>query len=185
MDDVCDYGCNRRLENCSGGIATCTNQATCVICNTKYGELDDDNHNWDEGVITTDPTCTEKGERTYTCTFDSKHTYIEKINATGHDMASADCKNPSICKNDCGYTEGEALGHSYDNACDDTCNSCGEIRTPDTHVDQDKNGKCDHCDAPVKKDSIVVVITVTAISTLAVGAAGVGVVFLIRKKKIK
>ena len=41
------------------------------------------NHNWDGGVITTEPTCTERGEKTFTCTI-CGNTYTKKVNATGH-----------------------------------------------------------------------------------------------------
>ena len=40
---------------------------------------DDNDHSWDAGEVTTPPTCTEKGERTFTCQNDSAHTYTEEI----------------------------------------------------------------------------------------------------------
>ena len=41
------------------------------------------NHNCDGGVITTEPTCTERGEKTFTCTI-CGNTNTKKVNATGH-----------------------------------------------------------------------------------------------------
>ena len=41
------------------------------------------NHNWDGGVITIEPTCTERGEKTFTCTI-CGNTDTKKVNATGH-----------------------------------------------------------------------------------------------------
>ena len=41
------------------------------------------NHNWDGGVITTEPTCTERGEKTFTCTI-CGNTNTKNVNATGH-----------------------------------------------------------------------------------------------------
>ena len=41
------------------------------------------NHKWDGGVITTKPTCTERGEKTFTCTI-CGNTNTKKVNATGH-----------------------------------------------------------------------------------------------------
>ena len=41
------------------------------------------NHNGDGGVITTEPTCTERGEKTFTCTI-CGNTNTKKVNATGH-----------------------------------------------------------------------------------------------------
>ena len=44
------------------------------------------NHDWDEGVITTEPTCTTKGVKTFTCN-DCKTTKTEEVKALGHDYS--------------------------------------------------------------------------------------------------
>lgn len=44
-------------------------------------------HNWDEGVITKEPTCTEEGIKTYTCT-ECNGTKTEEIPALGHTWSS-------------------------------------------------------------------------------------------------
>ena len=44
------------------------------------------NHDWDEGVITTEPTCTKDGVKTYTCK-DCKTTKTEVIKALGHNYS--------------------------------------------------------------------------------------------------
>ena len=49
-------------------------------CRTKVQE---GTHNWNEGEVTTSPTCTADGEKTYTCTVCSA-TKKERIDATGH-----------------------------------------------------------------------------------------------------
>ena len=41
-----------------------------------------------------------------------------------HKYSSATCTKPKTCTN-CGATSGKALGHSYSNACDTTCNRSG------------------------------------------------------------
>ena len=41
------------------------------------------NHNWDAGEITTEPTCTERGEKTFTCSI-CGNTKTQKVSATGH-----------------------------------------------------------------------------------------------------
>ena len=101
-------------ENCIGGTATCTQRATCTVCGAEYGDAlghdfttswtHDDNehwkqcsrcdekddvspHTWDSGTVTTAPTCTKAGERTYTCT-ECGATKIEPIPATGHSWKS-------------------------------------------------------------------------------------------------
>ena len=44
------------------------------------------NHDWDEGVITTEPTCTTKGVKTFTCN-NCKTTKTEEVKALGHDYS--------------------------------------------------------------------------------------------------
>ena len=44
------------------------------------------NHDWDEGVITTEPTCTTKGVKTFTCN-NCKTTKTEEVNALDHDYS--------------------------------------------------------------------------------------------------
>ena len=95
---------------CTITPATCTEKAKCTVCGAEYGDVlghdfttswtHDDNehwkqcsrcdkkddvspHTWDSGAITTAPTCTKAGERTYTCT-ECGATKIEPIPATGH-----------------------------------------------------------------------------------------------------
>ena len=73
------------------------------------------------------PTCTEIGWDAYeTCSRCDYSTYVEKA-ALGHDMAEATCVEPKTCKNGCGYTEGEALGHIeiVDEAVAPTCTETG------------------------------------------------------------
>ena len=112
--------------------STCTKEGvktfTCATCNhTKtesikklphtYGtwtKIDDANHSksctcgdtitakhsWDNGKVTTPATCSKEGVKTYTC-------------------------------KDCSATKTEAIAkvtHTYTNACDNSCNACGEMR---------------------------------------------------------
>lgn len=106
--------CNAvETEKCSGGTATCTQKAKCTVCGAEYGnalghdftvrQYDKDNHwmkcsrcdeienksphTWDSGTITTAPTCTKAGEKTYSCT-KCDATKIEPIPATGHSWKS-------------------------------------------------------------------------------------------------
>ena len=101
-------------QNCSGGTATCTEKAKCAVCGAEYGDAlghdfttswtHDDNmhwkqcsrcdekddvspHTWDNGTVTTAPTCTKAGEETYSCT-KCGATKIEPIPATGHSWKS-------------------------------------------------------------------------------------------------
>ena len=41
-------------------------------------------HDWDDGVIDPDSTCTEEGVKTFTCKRDSSHTRTEPVEPKGH-----------------------------------------------------------------------------------------------------
>ena len=111
---VCTCGAVFHKAEHSGGTATCTQRATCTVCGAEYGDAlghdfttswtHDDNehwkqcsrcdekddvgpHTWDSGTVTTAPTCTKAGERTYTCT-ECGATKTEPIDATGHSWKS-------------------------------------------------------------------------------------------------
>lgn len=99
--------------------ATCTAPATCSKCGATEGEAL--GHAYGEEQIEkiiTPATCTESGIYTYVVVCancgDEKAVLPQlPIEAKGHDMADATCTAPATCKNGCGLTEGEALGHAY------------------------------------------------------------------------
>ena len=100
--------------------ATCTEEGYtgdlyCKDCNKllQNGEtIPKTDHKWDKGQVTTKPTCTEPGVKTYTCTV-CKTTKTETIDATGH-VYTEKVVTPT-CESD-GYTIF-------------TCNNCGDIYT--------------------------------------------------------
>jgi len=59
------------------------------------------------------PTCTEPGltEGTHCDRCNEVLTAQKEIPASGHKMSVATCLKPATCQYECGYTEGEALGH--------------------------------------------------------------------------
>ncbi len=72
-------------------------------------------HTWDSGRDVKAPTCTEKGEKIYTC-IDCKATKTEEISETGHDWdewnyTDAD-SHSRVCKNNCGV-ESEKEVHQW------------------------------------------------------------------------
>ena len=85
---------NPRSEHNWSGTATCTSGQTCTVCGGTSNPL---GHNY-ESSVTTEPTCTTDGVRTYVCKNDSSHTYTEPIPATGHNLEKAE-------KKDAGCTE--------------------------------------------------------------------------------
>ena len=72
-------------------------------------------HDWDEGTVTTEPTCVKPGVKTYTCRRDNTHTYTEEITALDHTVVT-DAGTPATCE-EAGLTEGSH------------CSVCGEVLT--------------------------------------------------------
>ena len=99
-------------------------------------------HKWDEGVVTKKATCTEAGEKTYTCTV-CNATRTEKIEATGHKYSTewtidkeATCTESgskshhcTVCDAKTEETEIKATGHKWDEGVvtkEATCTEAGE-----------------------------------------------------------
>ena len=86
-----------------GKPATCTETGltdgiSCSVCGTvikAQEEIPAKGHRWDEGKITTAPTCEEAGVKTYTCTVCSA-TKTEAIDATGHTPVEV-AEQPATC----------------------------------------------------------------------------------------
>ena len=71
------------------------------------------NHNYDDGVITTRPTCTGKGVKTFTCKNpDCGHSYTVAVDATGHKNVVDIPAVPATCT-----TPGKTAG-KHCNTCD-------------------------------------------------------------------
>lgn len=123
--------------------ATCTEEGYtgdtwCNDCKkvVKQGEtIPKTGHKWDKGQVTTKPTCTEPGVKTYTCTV-CKTTKTETIDATGHKWKKDETVAPTctdqgytlyVCQNDGSHTDKrdykKALDHDWDN---------GKVTTPAT-----------------------------------------------------
>ena len=91
--------------------ATCTTPGKtegkhCSVCNevlVAQKEIPAKGHSWDEGVITTSPTCSDAGVKTYTCTVCSE-TKTEVLNATGHTPVTI-AEQPATCT-EAGHTAG-------------------------------------------------------------------------------
>ena len=99
------------------------------------------NHTWDDGVVTTEPTCTEAGVKTYTCTV-CKTTKTEEIAATGHVWDDGKVTTEPTCT--------EAGVKTY------TCTKCSATKTETVaalgHVDADKDNLCDRCGEKLGED---------------------------------
>ena len=109
-------------ETVPGKAPTCTETGLtegkkCSVCDevivvqTTIEALD---HKWNDGVITTAPTCEGTGTMTYTCQNDGKHTKAETVNATGHSYGDATyswssdnttCTATRVCSNNSSHEE--------------------------------------------------------------------------------
>ena len=129
--------------------ATCTKPGKtegkhCSVCNevlVAQTEIPAKGHSWDEGKITTAPTCENTGVKTYTCTVCNATRY-EAIDATGHTPVEvaeqpATCTKPghaagtkcSVCgATISGLEEIPATGHTVvvDPAVEPTCTEPGK-----------------------------------------------------------
>ena len=88
------------------GTAEVTDESTLTV--TAKG------HTWDEGKITTEPTCTETGVKTFTCTV-CEEIRTETVEATGHSWDEGKITTEPTCT--------EAGVKTY------TCSVCEETRT--------------------------------------------------------
>ena len=86
---------------------------------------DSHTHSWDSGVVTKQPTCTEAGTKTYTCTSCGK-TKTAEIAATGHQHTEIRNKKEATCT-ETGYT-----GDTYCKDCG-TKLSSGEVISKKAH----------------------------------------------------
>ena len=73
-------------------------------------------HDWDNGVITTSPTCTKSGVKTYTCRYNASHTYTETVPPKGHRPADPVIENEVASTSSTRYSFDEVV----------YCFACGE-----------------------------------------------------------
>lgn len=152
LDHKCD-ACKYEMGKCSVSTYTDlkngTHQAYCA-CGQPVGEPAE--HSYDETTLkcvcgaekpacdhsyesaqTKDPTCTEKGEMTYTCT-KCGNSYTTELPEQGHDMGAYETTTAPTC--------------TEDGVATSSCSRCGHKETqiiPKSHKDEDSNYVCDKC----------------------------------------
>ena len=135
-----------------------------------YEKAEEHVHSFDEGKVTTEPTCTEKGVKTFTCS--CGETKTEEIPALGHDWNepgytwaedNSSCTAQRICKRDASHTESENVKPAETVTKEATCTEKGEKSlkatfTNEAFAEQSKtaeipalghdfaHGRCKRCD---------------------------------------
>lgn len=157
-DNTSSFVINKLNHSYTGAIRsdgngkTATHSFKCVNgCNNYGGAV---THTWNAGSITTQPTCTATGVKTYTCTASGcGATYTETVPSKGHTEVT-DKAVAATCTTT-GLTEGKhcsvcnavivaqtvipALGHSFTNYTSNNDATCTKDGT--------KTAKCDRCNA--------------------------------------
>lgn len=128
--------------------STCTEKGkevwTCPICGySEEEEIPALGHLFDAGTVTTEPTCTGKGVKTFKCEHNGcTEEYTEDVDALGHDWNDGEVTTKPTCTEDgvktytcktCGGTRTEvvkALGHSYGayDREEPTCKKAGYVK---------------------------------------------------------
>ena len=119
---------------------------TCSDCGEQKAEiLAKKSHEWDNGVITQEPTCAQMGIKTYTCS-DCGEQKTEILAKESHKWSvvwiiEGETQHKHLCE--CG--EVEYFDHAYTDENDRFCNDCGYQRT----ISDSGTTEEDDPDAPV------------------------------------
>lgn len=171
--EICGTTCTKPVEKAphtpatdAAVEATCegtglTEGSHCSVCGevlTAQEVVPAKGHSWDEGVVATEPTCTEAGVRTYTCTV-CRATKTKSIDALGHNFGVWETVTASTCTDEgsekrvcsrCGYTETRNLdvsGHTWES--DYTID-----KEPTCTTEGSESIHCSNCDA-VKDTKVI------------------------------
>lgn len=85
-------GCEDWYEDVTGSVKIADKESVKIA-------IDNTAHDWDEGSTTKEATCTEAGEKKYTCKTNREHTKTEPISAKGHKMTKTEAK-AETCEKD-------------------------------------------------------------------------------------
>ena len=125
-------------------------------------------HTWNDGTVTTAPTCTANGEKTFTCTVCGA-TRTEPVDALDHAFGAwepfSETEHRRVCAND--ETHVETAAHAWNTGTVTTtptctakgektftCTVCGGVKTESVaalgHTSPDKGGNCTRCGTHLK-----------------------------------
>ena len=85
------------------------------VCKNDSSHVEKEDHKWDQGKVTKQPTCTDQGIKTFTCSI-CGGSYTQAIPALGHNYGewtkADDKQHQRVCKNDSTHVEKE--DHKWD-----------------------------------------------------------------------
>lgn len=82
----------------AGGTATCHDLAVCDDCGRAYGELNPNNHVWEETyTVDVAPTCTQAGSQSIHCQFCDATTDTQEVPALGHSFTHYEFNHDATC----------------------------------------------------------------------------------------
>ena len=174
--------CNAtETDNCSGGTATCTEQAVCDNCGQSYGALKP--HSFtaetaEEQYLKSAATCTEKAvyyKSCAVCGTSSKGTADEATFTSGkplgHDwgawMPDGEGTHKRVCTHDASHVETAGCTYGDWSTNQDshwkTCTVCGGEAERLNHADPDCNHFCDTCGIKMTEHDFTGEIAITAL----------------------
>lgn len=131
----------------------------CKVCNQEVTE----NHTWNSGAVTTQPTCTKEGVKTYTCT-GCKATKTESVDKKDHSFGAWEKVDANSHKRTCTMCkeETETGTHNYKTSWSKDANNhwheCAECKdkkdsaahTPGPEATEEKAQTCTVCSYVIK-----------------------------------
>lgn len=154
----------------------CVNGVICAYCQTVVKEAL--GHSYE--TVVTDPTCTEGGYTTYTCTVCGESHIADEVEPLGHSWSAwevtvpATCTEPGeeFCSCICGLTQTRQIpaGHSYENG---KCTACGEFENEEAALrwamDLSGDGEVTAFDSQILAEALAGIRTLTEERWTALG----------------
>lgn len=165
INAVGDEKPSHSIEADDDRAATCTTPAYCSACKKEYGAVNPENHAWEDGEVTTDPTCSAVGVKTYICTHNSAHTKTEDVaiieNAHAWNEGEVTTNPTCMEKGIKTYTCTHNSEHTYteDVAIDENAHAWndGEVTTdPTCSAVGTKKFTCTHNNAHTKTEDVAI-----------------------------
>ena len=117
---VTDVDSHLSVAHTPDGVTDCSQASICTVCQTTLRAAGE--HSWNDGVITTNPTCEGKGVKTFTCTV-CNATKTEDVDPTGHSFTNYVSDGNATC----------AVDGTKTAKCDN-CDQTSTVTDVDSHL---------------------------------------------------